>query len=144
MDLSIKDAIALYQSQLGIVNALWTFFGTVTLAVVGFTVGSAKATHSAAEVSLIIGGYTLFAIFGNLIALRIAYADLLQYSELIDNRIALYGKSLPPLHFSVPSVRSITVFHVGVVIAVILAIVAYSVFRAHGRTQQTALKREPE
>lgn len=130
MDLSIKDAVSLYQSQLAIINVLWTFFGTVTLAVVGFTIGSSKATHSAAEVAMIIGGYAAFAIFGNLTALRAAYADLLQFSELVDNRVALYGKDLPRLHFSVPSVQSVTVFHFGMVIAVALAIVAYAVFRA--------------
>src|SRR5262245_3014735 len=96
--LSIRDAVSLYQSQLTIVNALWTFFGTVTLAVVGFTIGSAKATHSRAEVAMIIGGYATFAIFGNLTALRSAYGDLLQFSELIDNRVRLYGSGLPGLH----------------------------------------------
>src|SRR5262245_42405609 len=129
MELSVKDAIALYQSQLGIVNGLWTFFGTVTLAVVGFTVGSAKGTHSAAEVALNIGGYAVFAIFGNLTALRSAYRDLQQFSQLIDNRVALHPAGLPALHFVVPSIRLVTVFYVGIVIAVSLAIVAYSRFR---------------
>jgi hypothetical protein len=144
MELSVKDAIDLYQSQIGIINGLWAFFGAVTLAVVGFTIGSERATHSASEVALIISGYTVFAIFGNLTALRMAYADLLQFSSLIENRAALYGQDLPPLRFSVPSVQGVTVFHVGIVIVVAMAIVAYSVFRAHERSKQTASKRNSE
>jgi len=139
MELSLKDAIDLYQSQIEIINGLWTFFGTVTLAVVGFTIGSEKATHSATEAAMIIGGYAVFAIFGNLTALRIAYADLLQFSSLIDNRIALHGTDLPPLHFAVPSVQSVTIFHAGTVIVVAIAIGAYSVLRARKRSQQSAL-----
>jgi hypothetical protein len=87
---------------------------------------------------MIIGGYVVFAILGNLTALRIAYADLSQFSTLIDNRVTQYGKDLPPLHFSVPSVQSVTAFHVGTVIVVATAIVAYSVFRARERSRHQA------
>src|SRR5262245_18677801 len=127
--LTIKDAISLYQSQVGIVNALWTFFGTVTLAVVGYAVGSQKATRSASEVAMIVGGYALFAVFGNLTALRSAYTDLAEFSVLVDDRMSRLGKVLPAVHFTVPSVEVVTFFHIGMVTVVAVAIVVYAMFR---------------
>jgi hypothetical protein len=127
--LTIKDAIGLYQSQVGIVNALWKFFGTVTLAVVGYTIGSQKATRSAWEVAMIVGGYALFALAGNLPALCFAYADLRQFSALIDDRVAKLGAGpLPLKHFYVPSVGLVVSFHTAMVTVVALAIVAYALF----------------
>src|SRR5262245_55685713 len=107
---TLKDAIDLYQSQVEIINALWTFFGTVTLAVVGYTIGSDKATHSATEVTMIIVGYAAFALGGNLTALLTAYSDLSQFSTLIENRVAALGKDFPAMHFNVPSAKEVAAF----------------------------------
>ena len=131
MEPTLKDAIDLYQSQIEIINALWTFFGTVTLAVVGFTIGSEKATHSATEVTIIIVGYAAFAVAGNLIALVTAYTDLLQFNALIDNRVAALGKNFPVIRFSVPPVWGIVTFHVGITLIVCTSIALYYRSRRH-------------
>ena len=126
VSLTIKDAISLYQSQVGVVNPLWTFFGTVTLAVVGYTIGSQKATRSKSKVRMIVGGYVLFALAGNLPGLCLAYSDLRQFSALVDDRVAKLGHELPLKPFYVPSLWLVVPLHIGLVTAVAVTIVAYA------------------
>lgn len=136
MEPTLKEAIDLYQSQVEIVNALWTFFGTVTLAVVGFTIGSDKATHSVTEVTMIIAGYAAFALAGNLTALLTAYSDLLQFSALIDNRVTALRDKVPAMHFGVPSLKCVVAFHVGIVVIVCISIIMYYRSRRDARSRR--------
>ena len=125
MEPSLTDAIDIYQSQVEIVSTLWTFFGTVTLAVVGFTIGSDKATHSGTEVAIIIVGYAAFALIGNLVALLMAYSDLIQFKALVEYKLVALGKDFPQIHFGVPSVEAVAMFHIGIVVIVCCGIYLY-------------------
>lgn len=40
--LSLKETLDIYQTQYTQVDKLWSYFGTFTLAILGFTIGSEK------------------------------------------------------------------------------------------------------
>lgn len=119
--MELKDAVALYQTQVQVTNELWTFFGTVTLAVLGFTIGSDNATSSGWSIATIVCGYAAFALCGNLPALVVAYTQLSQFSALV----ARASCDSSPLELKVYSVRAVAGFHIGVVVLVSLAIIVY-------------------
>ena len=79
--LSLKEAVDIYQNQYSQVDKLWSYFGTVTLAVLGFTIGSEKATKSINEVAAIISGYLVFC-YGNFEALSLGQKQLLQFADI--------------------------------------------------------------
>lgn len=58
----------MYQDQYSQVDKLWNYFGIVSLAVAGFTLGNEKATKSITEPIVIILGYLAFCV-GNYLAL---------------------------------------------------------------------------
>ncbi|WP_147821182.1 hypothetical protein [Salidesulfovibrio onnuriiensis] len=58
------EAIGLYQVQYDQVDKIWSYFSVVTLAIVGFVVGSDKAVRSIKEPIAIVCGYLVFC-WGN-------------------------------------------------------------------------------
>jgi hypothetical protein len=77
---SLKEALDIYQTQYSQVDRLWSYFGTFTLAILGFTIGSEKATKSIKEVAAIIIGYLVFCS-GNFKALILGQEQLLEFAE---------------------------------------------------------------
>lgn len=80
--ITIQEAIQMYQSQTALVDQIWQYFAMVTLAVLGFTIGSGKAIKSSGAIVLILGGYTAFAI-GNIVSLRISHAYLVAFGDIV-------------------------------------------------------------
>ena len=78
---TVMDAIGLYQTQYGQVDTIWGYYSVVTLAVVGFVLGSDKAVRTMREPLAIVGAYLVFCI-GNHLALREEYAQLRQLSDI--------------------------------------------------------------
>ena len=60
----LKTVLDLYQAQYNATDKLWTYFSTVTLAVLGFSVGSDRVSQSFLEASIVVVGYVVFC-FGN-------------------------------------------------------------------------------
>lgn len=116
---ALKEALDIYQTQYSQTDHLWNYFGTVTLAVLGFSIGSDKATRSFTEASALVVGYFTFCL-GNYSALRLAQKQLIEFSNLAievakaANRNLLYLEPLP--------ICGITIFYWVVVIAVIVGI----------------------
>lgn len=126
--LSLKDALDLYQAQYSQVDKLWSYFGTFTLAILGFTIGSEKATKSMKEVVVIIFGYLVFCA-GNFSALSLGQKQLADFSAIAiqaatSQNINLY--SLQPL-----SSQYISIFYWCVVAAVCFGIVFIARKRQH-------------
>ncbi|MCY1401917.1 hypothetical protein D9M71_170440 [compost metagenome] len=94
--LNLKDALELYQTQYSQVDKLWSYFGTCTLAVLGFSIGSEKATRSMREVTAIIVGYLVFC-FGNYCALILAQRQLMDFAIQAAERQKLDMHSLLPI-----------------------------------------------
>jgi len=79
---AVTNAISLldlYQTQYSQTDKLWGYFGTVTLAVLAFSLGSEKATKTIKESGLIIAGYFIFCI-GNFMALSKAQEQLEEFA----------------------------------------------------------------
>jgi hypothetical protein len=135
--LSLKDALDLYQTQYSQVDKLWSYFGTFTLAVLGFTIGSEKATKSMKEVSAIIFGYLVFCI-GNFGALLLGQRQLIDFShmalKIAECQTQLFNiSSLEPL-----SPRSISLFYWAVVTAVCFGVIFIAWKRQHAKDNQVS------
>ena len=116
----LKEALELYVKDREAILQMWSFFSAGTLAVLGFTVGSDKATLSKAAVRTVQFGYLAFAL-GNLAALVSSQLDYRAVAKLVA-RLADAQKltelvAMEPVH---PGLFA--VFHVVVTIAVLAAI----------------------
>ena len=61
-DVSLKDSFDIYQKQSDPVHKLWAYFQLVSLAVLGYTVGSDKALWSSIIYVFIALSYAFFAV----------------------------------------------------------------------------------
>lgn len=126
--LSLKDALDLYQSQYSQVDKLWSYFGTFTLAILGFTIGSEKATKSMKEVTAIIIGYLVFCS-GNFSALSLGQKQLIDFAHIAIDAAKTNGlnlKNLEPL-----TTFDIASFYWSVVTAVCLGVIFIAWKRQH-------------
>jgi len=117
--MNLKEALDLYQTQYSQVDTLWSYFGTITVAVLGFTIGSEKATRSRWEVGIVILGYLVFCV-GNFMALSLGQAQLIDFARVamdVSRAKGIALRSLEPLSRS-----AIAVFYWCVVAAVCIGI----------------------
>lgn len=61
-DVSLKDAFDIYQKQSDSTHKLWAYFQVISIAVLGYTIGSDKAHWSDSTYILIVMSYLVFAI----------------------------------------------------------------------------------
>lgn len=76
--MELKDALDLFQNHYAEVDTLWSYFGTLSTAVVGFVIGNESATRSYKTALMVVGGYLLFCV-GNFSALAQGQEQLLNY-----------------------------------------------------------------
>lgn len=119
--------LQLYQTQLGIENELWGFFSVAAFAVLGFTVGSERATQSPTMTVIIVAGFLIFTQ-GNLRVIEETHRVAVALAEAAADAAPAEG----PLAGSVPApypVRSVTAFHWLLRGLVVIAIVAVYLVR---------------
>ena len=119
--------LELYQTQYTQTDKLWGYFGTVTLAVLAFSLGSEKATKSMKEAGIIIIGYLVFC-FGNYSALYKAQAQLIEFSTYASNAAKLAG--IPFKHLAPFELAWLTGFYWCVVAAVSIGIILITRWRS--------------
>lgn len=132
--LTLKEAFDLYQTQYSQVDKLWSYFGTITLAVLGFSIGSDKATKSIKEAAIIILGYAVFCA-GNFKALLHGQEQLIDFAHIAMKTGKAKGielKSLEPL-----STLSVSWFYWCVVVAVCVGIAFITWRRQLERDKET-------
>src|SRR4051812_12614231 len=78
---AIKAAMDLYIAQYNATDKLWAYFSTVTVAVLGFSVGSDKVSKSFLEAWIVVAGYVVFCL-GNYSALALAQEQLIAFAAL--------------------------------------------------------------
>ena len=61
-DISLKEAFDIYQKHSDSLHRLWAYFQVVSLAVLGYTIGSEKANWATSTYLLIAGSYFFFAV----------------------------------------------------------------------------------
>jgi hypothetical protein len=95
---------------------LWGFYATVTLGILGFTVGSDKVAHDRTRTRILQVGYGVFAS-ANMIAVATSQWELLKMAETIRTKVLppeLAGLASAPIH---PAYFA--AFHVAIAVAVI-------------------------
>jgi hypothetical protein len=113
--MQLHEAIGLFHNQIGNMDSLWTYYSSAALAVLGFTVGSEKATRSRHEISVIQLGYFIFAI-GNAFAIHASQNALIELGKLV---IKSGGSEKLA---DTASVIEVMVFHIAVTVSVMLII----------------------
>lgn len=125
----LKTALDLYASQYAATDRLWTYFSSVTLALLGFTVASDKVGKSLLEAVVVVLGYVVFCV-GNFSALHLSHRQLIEFAAIvrpIAERHHVPLTTLQPL-----AAESVTVFYWSVVGAVCLGILLIA-WRRHSR-----------
>ena len=79
--MAVKAAVDLYLAQYAATDRLWAYFSTVTIAVLGFSIGSDKVSRSFVEASIVVVGYAVFC-YGNHRALSLSQEQLGQFADL--------------------------------------------------------------
>jgi hypothetical protein len=120
--MSFKDLLDLFQKQYALTNVLWTFFSTVTLALVSTVVASDKIKTSRANTLWILGAYAVFAA-GNWVVVSRAHRTAVALADAV-NAAAATSAQTKAIDVVVASVLSVQVFHLGCALAAIIAALA--------------------
>ncbi|MBQ1784488.1 MAG: hypothetical protein II007_12630 [Gammaproteobacteria bacterium] len=123
---TLLDTISVYQTQYDQVDKLWNYFSVVTLAMVGFVIGNDKATRTIKEPLAILAVYWVFCI-GNHAALIRGQEQLEQLGKLVTNQaheLANSGFSISLGEFKPLSTDSVNWFHLGVIAAISMGVMA--------------------
>jgi hypothetical protein len=123
----------LYQAQYTQTDKLWGYFGTVTLAILAFALGSDKATRTVKEAGIVITGYLVFCS-GNFKALFKAQEQLDEFARHAIEKADKAG--IPFEHLDPLSPDSIIWFYWCVVVAVSIGIMAITWWRRSSNTSQ--------
>ncbi len=126
MDDSVKmiEIFQMFQAQYSQVDKLWNYFGIISLAVAGFTIGNERATRTITEPVAIVVGYLAFCI-GNFIALVDGHKFLVMLAKRYNEIACSYGLN----HLKVSSVLAVSVFYMLVVTTFTIAILVVSFSR---------------
>lgn len=82
--MTLKDAIEIYQTHYSQVDIVWGYFSTVSIALLGFTLGSDRITQKRLEFRAVQIGYFVFSL-GNYSALISGQADLIEINNYISS-----------------------------------------------------------
>ena len=89
-DVPLKDLFDIYQKQNDSVHKLWAYFQVVSLAVLGYTVGSDKSDWSYSTYVLIALSYIFFAV-ANQIAIVFSQRELEKFGKAVESAAAASG-----------------------------------------------------
>ena len=118
------EAFNMFQAQYSQVDKLWNYFGVISLAVAGFTIGSEKASRTIWEPIIIVIGYLSFCL-GNYQALINGHSFLLKLAEKYNKLAEPEGLNFLKVH----SVTEVTEFYMLVVVTFTAAIILVSISR---------------
>ncbi|MBB1396742.1 hypothetical protein [Pseudoalteromonas sp. SG44-8] len=121
---NIVDVFQMFQVQYSQVDKLWNYFGIISLAVAGFTIGNEKATRTIREPIAIVIGYLTFCV-GNYIALIDGHKFLVVLADKYNEMASSYALN----YLEVSPALDITLFYIFVVITFTIAILVVSYSR---------------
>lgn len=81
-DITLKEAFDIYQKQSDSTHKLWAYYQLISLAVLGYTVGSNKAQWGDLTYILIAGSYIVFAI-ANQWAIFLSQKELHRFGQAV-------------------------------------------------------------
>ncbi|WP_411992090.1 hypothetical protein [Agarivorans sp. DSG3-1] len=80
--MELKDAIHIYQTHYSQIDLVWGYFSTVSIAILGFTLGTERITQKKLEFRAVQFGYLIFSM-GNFSALYSGQSDLIKINNFI-------------------------------------------------------------
>lgn len=134
----LNEAFEVYIKHREAILQMWSFFSAGTLAVLGFTLGSDKATLTKAAVRTVQLGYAIFAL-GNLAALVSSQCDYRAVAKLV-RRLAGEQKISELASIETFHPALFAGFHILVTVAVLAAI--HYTYKSRGsRTPNPSIER---
>jgi len=85
MEMAPFEFIKFYQTQVGLVDKIWWYFYSVTIAALSFIVLSEKAIKGKYEITIITLGYVVFAL-GSALSLWYGQAELCFFAKQAKNK----------------------------------------------------------
>lgn len=131
----LKSVLDLYSTQYSATDKLWSYFSSITLATLGFSIASEKVSKSFLETSIVVCGYLVFCA-GNFKALILSHHQLIEFSTLAQQVAKKHNIPLTSLNPYAPD--SITIFYWSVAASVCLGILAIT-----WRRNQSLVARKP-
>src|SRR6185295_2956374 len=128
----LKSALDMYQAQYTATDKLWSYFSTVTLALVAYTISSDKVTRIVPEAIAAIGTYLAFCM-GNFFALLASQRQLLSLANVVRSQGKEQKVDLST--FEPFDTIHVGIFYWGVVLAIVVATVLLVKHREHAAEQ---------
>ncbi len=123
-DVSLKEAFDIYQKQSDSLHKLWTYLQVVSIAVLGYTVGTDKA-HWGTNTYVWIGASYLFFALANLWVVVVSQRELEAFGRAVAQAAAASGAVGRQFRVKAMPWWAVAGFHV-VSIAVVLGAIVYT------------------
>jgi hypothetical protein len=120
-DMSLKEAFDIYQKQSDSLHKLWAYFQVVSLAVLGYTVGSDKAQWGT-ETYLLIGASYLFFAIANQWVIVFSQKELENFGKAVTAAARESGPIGEKLAVQAVAPKKVAIFHTVSLLVVLLAI----------------------
>lgn len=120
-DVSLKEAFDIYQKQSDSLHKLWAYFQVVSIAVLGYTVGSEKAHWSVWTYVLISMSYVFFALSSHYVV-AISQKELTRFAKAVHEAANKAGPIGQQLSVKAVKVRRVRLFHFFSMLVVVFAI----------------------
>lgn len=127
--IELKDVLGFYQTQYEATDRLWTYFATVSLALVGYSLGSDRLSRSIVETFVAVAAYVIFCI-GNHAALSAAQEQLVSLAALARQK----GAGNLHIVLSPFTTQDVNWYYWSVVVAVCMVLVVTCWLHRSGRT----------
>lgn len=122
-DMTLKESFDVYQKQSEELHKLWAYFQVVSLAVLGYTLGSDKSQWGTATYLFVGFGYAFFAI-ANQIVVVVSQEDLAKFGKAVSAAAKDSGPIGTELKVSSVRPRVVAFFHSVSALIVVAAIAA--------------------
>jgi hypothetical protein len=129
-DVSLKDAFDIYQKQSDSLHKLWAYFQVISLAVLGYTIGSDKAQWEGATYLLIAISYIFFAA-ANQWAIVFSQRELNTFATAVAQAAHASGPVGRNLSVRAIYPRKVALFHTVSALIVLAAICAAWIDKSH-------------
>ncbi len=120
-DVSLKEAFDIYQKQSDSLHKLWAYFQVVSIAVLGYTVGSEKAHWSVWTYVLISMSYVFFALSSHYVV-ALSQKELNRFAKAVQEAANKAGPIGQQLSVKAVKVWKVRLFHFLSMLVVVFAI----------------------
>jgi hypothetical protein len=120
-DVAFKDAFDIYQKQSDSIHKLWAYFQVISIAVLGYTIGSDKGKWPATTYLLIAVSYFIFAMASQWVIV-LSQKELRRFGEAVRLASDETGPVGKKLVVQAVKPRTVRIFHVLSTLIVLAAI----------------------